>query len=131
MMATATNTIRMFIEAARLGVRRTEAEIDELQRTLRSSRHVLEASRKLLRRVREHQTDSRPKAYPQPVESGEKAPGGVSAFDGDILREVFKKLVLETNVPEDQWRGLAKDLVRELTDCEQVEPALVDWIVHK
>ncbi|MER8630787.1 hypothetical protein NKH55_13585 [Mesorhizobium opportunistum] len=127
MMATTTDTTRMFIEAARLGVRRTEAEIDQLQRTLSASRHVLDASRKLLKRIREHQTDSR-SGYYSPKDP---ATDGVSALDGDVAREVFKKLVVEIHLPDDQRRELAKGLVRELTGCEQIEPALVDWIVHK
>jgi len=55
----------------------------------------------------------------------------VSAFDCEILRAAFIKSVVEGNVPEERWRALAASLVRDLTDREDVEPDLLDWITRK
>ena len=55
----------------------------------------------------------------------------VSAFECDILREAFRKSVVENGIPEAQWRDLATALTRTFTGLEGIEPALLDWIVQK
>jgi hypothetical protein len=55
----------------------------------------------------------------------------LSPFDCEVLREAFRKSVIEHHIPEDQWRGRALLLVRELTDVEHVDPHMLDWIVRK
>lgn len=55
----------------------------------------------------------------------------VSAFDCDILRSAFIKSVIEDNVPEDRWRALAVDFIRDLTGSDDVDPDLLEWIVRK
>ncbi|MCA0008581.1 MULTISPECIES: hypothetical protein [unclassified Mesorhizobium] len=131
MMATQTDTTRMLVEAARLSVRRTGLEIDELHRSLSFSRKAVEASRQLLKRLHEQQKDRQPGSCSEFIGQAAKAPSDISAFDCDILREVFKKLVLETKVPEDKWRDLATSLIVEFTDRKQIEPALINWIIRK
>lgn len=53
----------------------------------------------------------------------------ISAFDCDVIREAFKKSVIEESVPE--WRDHATALIRAFTDVEEIEPALLDWIARK
>ncbi|RWC49357.1 hypothetical protein [Mesorhizobium sp.] len=55
----------------------------------------------------------------------------VSSFDSDILRSAFIKSVIEDNVPEDRWRTLAADFIRDLTGSDDVDPDLLEWIVRK
>ncbi|TIN23855.1 MAG: hypothetical protein E5Y31_17910 [Mesorhizobium sp.] len=55
----------------------------------------------------------------------------VSAFDCDILRSAFIKSVIEDNIPEDKWRALAANLIRDLTDSDDIDSDLLDWIVRK
>ena len=55
----------------------------------------------------------------------------ISAFDCDVIREAFKKSVIEESVPVDQWRDHATALIRAFTDVEEIEPALLDWIARK
>jgi hypothetical protein len=55
----------------------------------------------------------------------------ISAFDCEVLREAFRKSVIEDNIPEDQWRDRALLLVRELTGAEPTGPAMLDWIMRK
>lgn len=55
----------------------------------------------------------------------------VSSFDSDILRSAFIKSVIEDNVPEDRWRTLAADFIRDFTGSDDVDPDLLEWIVRK
>lgn len=55
----------------------------------------------------------------------------VSAFDCDILRSAFMKLVTEENIPEDQWRSIAALLIRDYTDGDDIDPGLLEWLVRK
>ncbi|MGX7877333.1 hypothetical protein ACVDG5_036155 [Mesorhizobium sp. ORM6] len=55
----------------------------------------------------------------------------VSAFDCDIIRSAFVKAVIEANVPEDRWRDLAASLISDLTDNDEVDPELLEWLVRK
>ncbi|MER8750923.1 hypothetical protein NKH57_16800 [Mesorhizobium sp. M1050] len=57
--------------------------------------------------------------------------GWVSAFDCDILRSAFIKCVIEENIPEDQWRALAANLISDFTDSDDIDPKLLEWIVRK
>ena len=54
----------------------------------------------------------------------------VSAFDCDILRSAFMKLVTEENIPEDQWRSIAV-WIRDYTDGDGIDPGLLEWLVRK
>ena len=55
----------------------------------------------------------------------------VSAFDCDVLRSAFKNSVFEDNIPEDEWREYAAQMIRDLTGIEAVDPDLVEWIVRR
>jgi hypothetical protein len=55
----------------------------------------------------------------------------VTAFDCDIVRSAFMKSVIEDNIPEDQWRDYAAQIVRDFTGHSTVDPELLDWIVRK
>ena len=54
----------------------------------------------------------------------------VSAFDCDVLRSAFKNSVFEDNIPEDEWREYAAQMIRDLTGSETIDPDLVEWIVR-
>lgn len=53
-----------------------------------------------------------------------------SYFESDVLREAFKRWVVEDKVPEDQWRPRATKLVRIVTGSEYVDPNMVEWIIR-
>jgi hypothetical protein len=55
----------------------------------------------------------------------------VSAFECDVIREAFKKSVIEESVPADQWRNHAARLIRAFTSVEDIDPAMLDWIARK
>ncbi|MGX5847086.1 hypothetical protein ACWGTO_08410 [Mesorhizobium sp. PL10] len=55
----------------------------------------------------------------------------VSAFDCDVIREAFKAWVLQENIPEHKWRDGAAQMVRSMTDHDDADPAMLDWIVRK
>ncbi|MER8846904.1 hypothetical protein [Mesorhizobium australicum] len=95
------------------------------RRDMDQSRKTIQASRELLKRLgQRHRED-----VAHGREDADAAPVAVSAFDADIIRKVFHDLVLETGVPECQWRELATSLVHEFTGCERIEADLVDWII--
>ena len=55
----------------------------------------------------------------------------VSAFDCDVLRSAFKNSVYEDNIPEDQWREYAAQMIGDLTGIGMVDLDLVEWIVRR
>ncbi|AZO11202.1 hypothetical protein EJ074_20495 [Mesorhizobium sp. M3A.F.Ca.ET.080.04.2.1] len=57
--------------------------------------------------------------------------GDITAFECDVIREAFRKWVVEDNVPEDQWRERARRLVHTMTGVEDIDPQMLDWIVQK
>ncbi|MER8672980.1 hypothetical protein [Mesorhizobium sp. M0037] len=97
------------------------------RRDMDKSRLAIRASRELLKRLRHRYSDDVARGW----EDADPAPVAVSAFQADILRSAFRAIVKERGVPECQWRDLAEALVHDLTECERIEPALVDWIVSK
>ncbi|TPK76110.1 hypothetical protein FJ934_02765 [Mesorhizobium sp. B2-4-12] len=103
--------------------RRSRGEIASLRVDIAQTRRAIAASRELLKRFRQRKLD-------EAITEVEQHPS-VSAFDADILRSVFRDLVLEMKAPECQWRALAQSLVYEFCHCERVEPGLVDWIISK
>lgn len=56
--------------------------------------------------------------------------GKISAFDCDILRSAFRKSVVEKRIAQREWRMHATLLARELTDLDEIDPDIVDWIVR-
>ncbi|MEI9429749.1 hypothetical protein [Mesorhizobium sp. Cs1299R1N3] len=113
------------IEASFLLRHRSIAGNAAFRRDLDHSRRVIAQSRELLERLRRRHRDDTAQAWE------DAAPVAVSAFDADILRAVFRDLVREANLPECQWRDLAKNLVSEFTGCERVETGLIEWLIHK
>ncbi|MER9371180.1 hypothetical protein [Mesorhizobium sp. M0491] len=97
------------------------------RRDMDHSRRAIEASRELLKRLRQRHRDDMARGWEDP----DPAPASVSAFDADILRSAFRALVRDMSVPECQWRDLAESLVREYVGCEQIDVGLLDWITHK
>ncbi|WP_292140744.1 hypothetical protein, partial [Mesorhizobium sp.] len=91
------------------------------------SRRAIEASRELLKRLRQRHRDDLARGWEDP----DTGPVAVSAFDAEILRSAFRNLVRETGVPACEWRHLAESLVRDYVGCEQIEAGLLDWITHK
>lgn len=55
----------------------------------------------------------------------------VSALDAEILRNAFRKAVIDESVPEDRWRDYASRMIRDYTDVKSVDAELLDWIVRK
>ena len=52
----------------------------------------------------------------------------VSAFELDIVREAFRKLVGETNIAEEHWATHARRLFQEMGDGEPDE-TMINWII--
>ncbi|TPL68756.1 DUF2379 family protein [Mesorhizobium sp. B2-3-15] len=118
---------RAAIEASFLLRHRSIAGNIAFRREMDHSRRAIAQARELLKRLRQRQRDGNSRAW----EATDPVPFAVSAFDADILRAVFRDLVSEANVPECQWRDLAKSLVHEFTGCELVETGLIEWLIHK
>ena len=57
--------------------------------------------------------------------------GRITAFDCEILRNAFRKSVVERRVAEREWRMHATALARELTELDEIDPEILDWIVRK
>ncbi|QND55913.1 MULTISPECIES: hypothetical protein [Mesorhizobium] len=55
----------------------------------------------------------------------------VTAFDCEILRGAFRKLVVENRITEREWRMHARVLARELTELDEIDPDIVEWIVRR
>ena len=55
----------------------------------------------------------------------------ISAFDCDVIREAFRKSVVEENIPADRWCAHAAALIRAFTGSEDIDPAMLAWIVRK
>ncbi|MBZ9774073.1 hypothetical protein [Mesorhizobium sp. CO1-1-8] len=103
------------------------AGTDSFRRDMDHSRRAIEASRELLKRLRQRHRDDMGRGWEDP----DPTPASVSAFDADILRSAFRALVRDMSVPECQWRDLAESLVREYVGCEQIEIGLLDWITQR
>ncbi|MBZ9696345.1 MULTISPECIES: hypothetical protein [unclassified Mesorhizobium] len=116
---------RAAIEASFLLRHRSIAGNIAFRREMDHSRRAIAQSRELLKRL--FQRDDNGQAW----EATDPVPVAVSAFDADILRAVFRDLVSQANVPECQWRDLAKSLVHEFTGCELAETGLIEWLIHK
>jgi hypothetical protein len=98
------------------------------RREMDHSRRTIEASRELLKRLRQRGGDDTAEGW---QDDPDLAPVAVSAFDADILRAAIRDLVRDMGIPERQWRCLGENLVREYVGCEQIEAGLLDWITHK
>ncbi|PBC18669.1 MULTISPECIES: hypothetical protein [unclassified Mesorhizobium] len=122
MIESRTDIARAMIDATFVSRHRSISDIAEIRRDLDQSRRAVAASRDLLKRLRQRKID-------EATRNVEQHP--VSAFDADILRKVFQKLVLEMKTPECQWRDLAQTLVYDFTGCERVQSGVLDWIVWK
>lgn len=49
----------------------------------------------------------------------------------DLLRRAFRRLVVEDNLEEMDWREEATKMVWALTGFEKVDPILLNWIIEK
>ena len=54
----------------------------------------------------------------------------VTALD-EILRGAFRRSVVEGRIAEREWRMHARVLARELTEIDEIDPAIVEWIVRR
>ncbi|WP_404927169.1 hypothetical protein [Mesorhizobium sp. ORM16] len=127
MLDTHTDTTRAAIKATILLRQKSIAGTPAFRREIDKTRNAIKASRELLKRLRQRQSE----ATVRPWEDADPAAIAVSAFDADLLRASFRDLVVEMNLPESQWPGLAKSLVLEYVGCEQVEVGLLGWIIGK
>jgi len=55
----------------------------------------------------------------------------ISAFECDIIRSAFRKSVVERRITEREWRMHARLLARELTELDDVDADIIDWIVRR
>jgi hypothetical protein len=55
----------------------------------------------------------------------------VTALDCEILRGAFRRSVVESRIAEREWRMHARVLARELTEIDEIDPEIVEWIVRK
>jgi len=55
----------------------------------------------------------------------------ISAFECDIIRGAFRKSVVERRIAKREWRMHATLLARELTELDEIDPEILDWIVRK
>ncbi|MEI9416494.1 hypothetical protein [Mesorhizobium sp. Cs1321R2N1] len=122
MIESGTDIARAVVDASFLRRQGSMAGRAAFRRDMDQSRRAIAASREILKRLRQRKIDEA---------HGDVEQHRVSAFDADILRKVFRDLVLEMKAPESQWRDLAQSLVHEFTACERVDAALVDWIIRK
>ncbi|WP_181176621.1 hypothetical protein [Mesorhizobium sp. B2-4-9] len=127
MLDTYTDITRAAIKATFLLRQNSIAGTAAFRRDIDNTRNAIKASHELLKRLRQRQSED----TARPCEDADPAAIAVSAFDADLLRASFRDLVVEMNLPESQWRGLAKSLVLEYVGCEQVEVGLLDWITGK
>ncbi|ESY46817.1 hypothetical protein ACYG9Z_27875 [Mesorhizobium sp. RSR380A] len=126
MVATRTDTAHPVMEDFILSRHRSPVREVGFYEAMSQTRQAIATSREVLRRFRERQGDDTPRA-----KNTDRGPVAVSAFDADIIRAACRDLIAEMNVPECQWRELARSLVREFVACEQTEAGLVDWIVRR
>ncbi|MEI9425034.1 hypothetical protein O7A70_28125 [Mesorhizobium sp. Cs1299R1N1] len=122
MIESGTDIARAVVDASFLSQHHSRAYISSLRGDIAQTRRAIAASHELLKRFRQRKIDEALKDVEQ---------HRVSAFDADILRKVFKDLVLEMKTPECEWRALAQSLAYEFTGCERVDAALVDWIIRR
>ncbi|TPJ52432.1 hypothetical protein [Mesorhizobium sp. B2-6-4] len=127
MLATHPDITRAAIEASFLLRHRSIAGTAAFRRNMDHTRKAIEASRELLKRLRQRQSEN----TARPWEDADQTAFAVSAFDADLLRSAFRDLALEMNLPECQWRDLAKSLALGYAGCEQIEVGLLDWIISK
>lgn len=126
MVATRTDTAHAVMEDFILSRHRSLVREVGFYEAMSQTRQAIAASREVLRRFRERQGDDTARA-----KNADRGPVAVSAFDADIIRAACRDLIAEMNVPECQWRELARSLVREFVACEETEAGLVDWIVRR
>ncbi|MBB6409026.1 hypothetical protein [Mesorhizobium sangaii] len=55
----------------------------------------------------------------------------MTAFDCEVVRSAFRKSVVERRISEEGRRQYARLLALELTDLDDIEPDILDWIVRK
>ena len=55
----------------------------------------------------------------------------MTAFDCDILRSAFRKSVVEKRVAEGDRRLYARLLALELTELDEIDPDILDWITAR
>ena len=55
----------------------------------------------------------------------------ITALDCEILRGAFRKSVVENRIAEREWRMHARVLARELTELDEIDPDILDWIVRR
>lgn len=54
----------------------------------------------------------------------------ISAFAFDIVREAFRKSIVDTKLAEEHWANHAKSLVRDFTGCEP-DQSMIDRIIGR
>ena len=55
----------------------------------------------------------------------------MTAFDCDIVRGAFRKSVVENRIAERDRRRHATQLAIELTELDEINPEILDWITAR
>jgi hypothetical protein len=55
----------------------------------------------------------------------------MTALDCEIVRGAFRKSIVERRVADRDRRQYARLLALELTDLDEIDPDILDWIVRK
>lgn len=56
--------------------------------------------------------------------------GPISAFEFDIVREAFRRSIVETKLAEKHWAEHAKNLLQQMADCEP-DQSMIDRIIGR
>lgn len=54
----------------------------------------------------------------------------MTALDCDIIRSAVRKSIVERRIAEGERRQYARLLALELTDLDEIDPDILDWIVR-
>ncbi|WP_143748236.1 hypothetical protein [Mesorhizobium carmichaelinearum] len=55
----------------------------------------------------------------------------MTSLDCDIIRSAFRKSIVERRISEGERRRYARLLALELTELDQIDPDIIDWIVAR
>ncbi|QND60608.1 hypothetical protein [Mesorhizobium huakuii] len=55
----------------------------------------------------------------------------MTSLDCDIIRSAFRKSIVERRISEGERRQYARLLALELTELDEIDPDIIDWIVAR
>lgn len=69
------------------------------------------------------------RAYGGYVEMSEDPDSKMTALDCEIVRSAFRKSIVERRIAEGDRRQYARLLALELTELDEIDPDILDWII--